>query len=99
MLAQDTPGIITRSVLDSAMILDVIAGPDDRDSTCVPPSSAGGAGVEGAVGNFTRSLLDASGKDGACSSVGLLEGVTVGIPKEFNVEELGELGRQGDLVD
>ena len=66
------------------MVLDVIAGPDSRDSTCLP--SGGGQG------GFASFLLDQCGRDqGAAAAAGSpLEGVTVGIPKEFNVEELGE---------
>ncbi|CAM9205011.1 unnamed protein product [Laminaria digitata] len=83
----DTVGILTRSVLDSAMVLDVIAGPDSRDSTCVP--SGGGQG------GLASALLDQCGRDqgGAAAAGSSLEGVTVGIPKEFNVEELGEAFR------
>eukprot|EP00904_Undaria_pinnatifida_P006887 jgi/Undpi1/3328/HiC_scaffold_15.g06701.m1 len=46
----DTVGVLTRSVLDSAMMLDVIAGPDTRDSTCVPSG--------GSQGGFASALLD-----------------------------------------
>ena len=78
LLLQDTPGILARSVLDSAMVLDVIAGPDAKDSTCLP---------HGCAGDFASGLLRNS-RD--CALGGWLEGVTIGIPKEFNVEELGK---------
>ncbi|CAM9362906.1 unnamed protein product [Ascophyllum nodosum] len=78
----DTPGILARSVLDSAMVLDVIAGPDAKDSTCLP---------HGCAGDFASGLLRNS-RD--CALGGWLEGVTVGIPKEFNVEEL-DAGARG----
>lgn len=81
---QDTPGVLARSVLDAAMVLDVIAGPDPKDSTCIPAGNRSSGG-----GNFASGLLAAAAaaKGSACP----LEGVTVGIPKEFNVEELGEM--------
>lgn len=90
---QDTIGILTRSVLDSAMVLDVIAGPDARDSTCVQSGAAGwplaGDSCEGdgRSGGLARALLDAG--DGG-SAAGTLDGVTVGIPIEFNVDGLRE---------
>lgn len=60
------------------MVLDVIAGPDANDSTCLPSGYPGG---------FALALLGGrwDGKLDGC-----LEGVTVGIPKDFNVKELGE---------
>ena len=65
------------------MVLDVIAGPDSRDSTCLP--SGGGQG------GFASALLDQCGRgQGRAATGSPLEGVTVGIPQEFNVEELGE---------
>lgn len=80
---QDTPGVLARSVLDAAMVLDVIVGPDSKDSTCIPAGSrSGGDG-------FASGLLDAAAA--AEGSAWPLEGVTVGIPKEFNVEELGKM--------
>lgn len=72
------------------MVLDVIAGADSRDSTCAPPGAGGwpiyGSG-DGGGGGLARALVDASRGDGAA---GILEGVTVGIPVEFNVEGLRE---------
>lgn len=59
------------------MVLDAIAGPDSRDSTCIRMNGAGY--------DFTSALLSEYGE--GCSS---LEGMTVGIPEEFNVKELGE---------
>ncbi|CAN0227739.1 unnamed protein product [Scytosiphon promiscuus] len=79
----DTPGVIARSVMDSAMVLDVIAGHDSRDSTCVP---AGSSSSSGGGGSFASNLLEAS--LAAAESSWPLKGVTVGIPREFNVEEL-----------
>ncbi|CAM9418205.1 unnamed protein product [Hapterophycus canaliculatus] len=83
----DTPGIIARSVLDSAMVLDVIAGPDSRDSTCIPPGSSNSSS-NGSSGGFASELLEASLVAAAAGSSWPLKGVTVGIPREFNVEEL-----------
>ncbi|CAM9694584.1 unnamed protein product [Pylaiella littoralis] len=80
----DTPGVLARSVLDAAMVLDVIVGPDSKDSTCIPAGSrSGGDG-------FASGLLDAA--VAAEGSAWPLEGATVGIPKEFNVEELADAG-------
>lgn len=84
---QDTPGILARTVLDSAMVLDIIAGPDSKDSTCIPSTSRGGGD-----GGFASGLLEAAA---APPSSGPLEGVTVGIPREFNAEELGETNVEG----
>lgn len=60
------------------MVLDVIAGPDANDSTCLPTGCPGGFALA-LLGDRWDGTLD-----------GCLEGVTVGIPKDFNVEELGE---------
>ncbi|CAN0361886.1 unnamed protein product, partial [Ectocarpus fasciculatus] len=78
----DTPGVLARSVLDAAMVLDVVAGPDSKDSTCIPYGKSSGGGG----GGFASDLHGAAAAAG--SSSWPLEGVTVGIPKEFNVEEL-----------
>ncbi|CBN78968.1 glutaminyl-tRNA synthase [Ectocarpus siliculosus] len=77
----DTPGVLARSILDAAMVLDVVAGPDSRDSTCIPAGKGRAGG-----GGFASDLLGAAAA--GSSSSWPLEGVTVGIPKEFNVEEL-----------
>lgn len=79
---QDTPGILARTVLDSAMVLDVIAGPDSKDSTCLPAGSRSGGG-----GGFASGLLGAAAAAGFSRP---LDGMTVGVPRDFNVEELGE---------
>lgn len=70
------------------MVLDVIAGPDSNDSTCIPSGSAGGS--ERGGGGFASALLGAGAQNEGGAIPGSLEGVTVGIPREFNVEELGE---------
>ena len=67
----DCPGILSRSVDDAAVVLDILAGPDTRDPTCIQddylPVSA---------------ELEAGGSR--------LEGMRVGVPVEFFVEELPE---------
>lgn len=73
----DTPGVLARTVLDAALVLDAIAGPDqDKDSTCsrdapLPPT-----------GGWAAELLQ---RAGAASS---LAGLRVGIPHEFRVQEM-----------
>ncbi|CAM9531099.1 unnamed protein product [Chrysoparadoxa australica] len=68
----DTVGILSRSVLDSAMMLDATAGSDPSDSTCTsqPPPLSG----------WASNLL----REGSSS----LEGITIGVPAEFCVSEL-----------
>lgn len=60
----DQAGPITRTVEDTAMILNAIAGPDPRDSTCL--------NVE--VPDYTQSLKND------------LNGLKIGVPKEYFVE-------------
>lgn len=68
------------------MVLDVIAGPDSKDSTCIPVGSSSNRGG----GGFAAGLLEGSLAADVTGSSWPLKGVTVGIPREFNVEELGE---------
>lgn len=75
------------------MVLDVVAGPDSKDSTCIPSTSRRSAGD--GDGGFASGLLSAAAA--ASGSSGPLEGVTVGIPREFNVEELGENAIEIDI--
>lgn len=72
----DTPGLLARCVKDVALLLDGTAGADDRDPTCAPvPSSPG--------------VYEAAVDSAACvSSSTCLRGLRVGIPEDFNVEEL-----------
>ncbi len=60
----DQAGPITKTVEDTAIILNSISGPDPRDSTCVNLS----------VPDYTQSLKDS------------LDGLKIGIPKEYFVE-------------
>lgn len=73
------------------MVLDVMAGPDSKDSTCIPAKNRSGGGG----GGFASGLLGAMAAAAAESSWPL-QGMTVGIPREFNVEELGEYCRAGN---
>lgn len=73
----DCPGILTRRVADAALMLDIIAGPDPRDSTCLaqphqPCLTA-------------QALLMEAGRMVAKRS---LQGVKIGVPAQFRVEEM-----------
>ncbi|CAM9288726.1 unnamed protein product, partial [Discosporangium mesarthrocarpum] len=95
--SMDTVGILARSVLDAAMVLDAIAGQDVRDSTCVPMAGAGaGARLKEGWGAYARGIVadpeclgqEQAGQGQGQGRGGRLRGVTVGIPEEFNVAEL-----------
>jgi aspartyl-tRNA(Asn)/glutamyl-tRNA(Gln) amidotransferase subunit A len=48
----DTPGVLARTVRDAGIVLDAMAGPDERDSTCIqqrPPPGGFMAGLEGGL--------------------------------------------------
>lgn len=62
----DQIGPITKDVTDAALLLNVVAGYDQRDSTSVPKE----------VPDFTQNLVQG------------LEGITVGIPREYFLEGL-----------
>ena len=62
----DQIGPITKDVRDAALLLNVIAGYDHRDSTSVPME----------VPDYEQSLVEG------------LEGITVGIPREYFIEGL-----------
>ncbi len=62
----DQIGPLTKDVRDAALLLNVIAGYDQRDSTSVPRE----------VPDYTQSLVEG------------LEGITVGIPREYFIEGL-----------
>jgi aspartyl-tRNA(Asn)/glutamyl-tRNA(Gln) amidotransferase subunit A len=74
----DTPGVLARSVWDAAAVLDAIAGPDGRDSTCAVEEV--GRPVEGWAAAV-------SSGDQAKAGV-LLKGLRVGVPREFRVMEM-----------
>eukprot|EP00696_Hemimastix_kukwesjijk_P013345 gnl/Hemi2/26710_TR8978_c0_g1_i1.p1 gnl/Hemi2/26710_TR8978_c0_g1~~gnl/Hemi2/26710_TR8978_c0_g1_i1.p1 ORF type:complete len:525 (+),score=63.01 gnl/Hemi2/26710_TR8978_c0_g1_i1:67-1641(+) len=74
----DTPGVLTRSVPDAALLLDAIVGPDFLDSTCIDDPSPR---RKDKSKSFSQSLA---------SSPSSLAGLTVGIPREYHVAELPE---------
>ena len=73
----DCPGILTRRVADAALILDTIAGPDPRDSTCLAQPHQPCL--------TSQALLMEAGRMVQQSS---LKGAKVGIPAEFRVDEM-----------
>lgn len=76
------------------MVLDAIAGPDSKDSTCIPAGSSGGPGE-----SFASALGGPCAQGTSGGVTGSLEGITVGIPREFNVKELGKMwkGQVGNV--
>ena len=50
-------GPITRTVADAALMLTVLAGPDDRDPYALPPTDTDyGDGLEDGIDPFRRSI-------------------------------------------
>jgi aspartyl-tRNA(Asn)/glutamyl-tRNA(Gln) amidotransferase subunit A len=70
----DTPGVIAKTVRDAALMLQVIAGPDEKDSTCLEAQ-------------YRPPLVDYVRELEQCKD---LRGIRIGIPKEYNVAELSE---------
>lgn len=69
----DCPGVLARTVGDAAVVLDAIAGPDPRDSTCLPTP------LPGPPDHYHQQTLDPTRP---------LQGVKVGLAAEFRVEEV-----------
>lgn len=69
----DCPGVLARTVGDAALVLDAVAGPDPRDSTCLPTP------VPGQGNYYHQQTLD---------PLKPLAGLRVGIAAEFQVEGL-----------
>ena len=94
----DTPGVLARSVEDSALVLDAIAGTDARDSTSQPGCHAQrwpGGGGEGRHAGFGFGFTAAARAGGAAEGGALpLEGLVVGVPEEYFVAEMPP-----DIVD
>eukprot|EP01104_Vermistella_antarctica_P017539 TRINITY_DN6228_c0_g1_i1.p1 TRINITY_DN6228_c0_g1~~TRINITY_DN6228_c0_g1_i1.p1 ORF type:complete len:609 (+),score=102.51 TRINITY_DN6228_c0_g1_i1:257-2083(+) len=78
----DTPGVLTRTVEDAALMLDVISGHDARESTSMKPPQSD---VE--TGGSLKYLSAA--REGASGVAGL----RVGVPKEYSVMEMSESAR------
>ena len=74
----DTPGILARTVEDSQIVLNVIDGGDDLDSTSWGPRSTSTTAIENENQNENENEIDAMD----------LLGVRVGIPLECHVAEL-----------
>lgn len=68
----DCPGVLARTVGDAALVLDAIAGPDPRDSTCLPTPVPGPG-----PNHYYQQTLDPARP---------LAGLRVGIAAEFSVE-------------
>ena len=74
----DTPGPITKTVEDAAIILQVMAGLDEKDSTTSPTPVPDYSAV---VGN-----ADVSVEASAESDPHSLQGIKLGLPKEYFIE-------------
>ena len=100
----DCPGVLAGDVRDAFALLSLLQGADPRDMTSLPANdrlaadhfghhprfsegSRGGGGADGGKGRQGGRRRGGGGGDGAEPS---LEGVTVGIPQEYRVEELTE---------
>ncbi len=70
----DSVGVLAKDVEDAALLLNVIAGPDPKDSTSMPDAAP----------DFAAALNGA--RDGALD--GSLAGVRVGLPQEYFVDGL-----------
>ena len=81
----DTPGVLARTVLDSALVLDAIAGPDAMDSTAQPLHAAGAGGF-----GFAAAAREGGGGGGggAAGDGQPLAGLVVGVPDEYFVAEM-----------
>eukprot|EP01100_Stratorugosa_tubuloviscum_P012214 TRINITY_DN5692_c0_g1_i3.p1 TRINITY_DN5692_c0_g1~~TRINITY_DN5692_c0_g1_i3.p1 ORF type:complete len:314 (+),score=143.50 TRINITY_DN5692_c0_g1_i3:627-1568(+) len=79
----DTPGIFTRSVTDTTLVYDSMVGRDFNDSTSIDAN-------ENCSNSFDHlELFKSKYKKGSG-----LKGVKIGIPIEFNVEELSNTMRE-----
>jgi aspartyl-tRNA(Asn)/glutamyl-tRNA(Gln) amidotransferase subunit A len=74
----DCPGVLTRTVADAALVLDVVAGRDPLDSTCLEQPHRP---------CFDRTMEAAASSRAAGLAVSL-RGLKVGIPAEFAIQEL-----------
>mmetsp|Transcript_756 Transcript_756/g.926 ORF Transcript_756/g.926 Transcript_756/m.926 type:complete len:395 (+) Transcript_756:135-1319(+) len=72
----DTPGILASNVQNASLVLDIIAGPDERDSTSFPQDYV----LHQNELKLTESIKNKTN----------LEGVRIGLPVEFFVDELPE---------
>ena len=71
----DQVGVLTRTVADAAVLLDVIGGSDPLDSTCASSPSAG-ARSAAAHGNTTDLPSDVAARTDAAQ-------VSIGVPREY----------------
>lgn len=92
-LSQDTSGVLARTVTDAAIVLGMIAGPDDRDEAT--------AASEGKVEDYA-SALDASALQGARLGIARNAGFTGYSPEtdalfDLTIEALKALG--AEIID
>ena len=91
--SMDTPGIITKSVIDSALVYDSIACYDHDDPTSIETKDKKSA-TELILGSSTKGKTitpeDISRMIVRSNGAMSLKHVTVGVPKEFILEELND---------
>eukprot|EP00823_Brevimastigomonas_motovehiculus_P008855 TRINITY_DN830_c0_g1_i1.p1 TRINITY_DN830_c0_g1~~TRINITY_DN830_c0_g1_i1.p1 ORF type:complete len:630 (-),score=166.92 TRINITY_DN830_c0_g1_i1:148-2037(-) len=89
----DTVGILSQAVEDSRILLEILEGRDEKDSTSLPISSFHRrSSVSSSSLSSASASASSSSSQPSCSlsSSSSLKGVRIGIPKEYNVEELSE---------
>lgn len=93
----DTVGVLTRSVRDAAVLYATAAGHNPRDDTSMrqPSAVASGSGGSSALSEAAAALLEPPAVWSADSNAAVrhssskpLEGLRVGIPREYYVSEL-----------
>jgi len=90
--SMDTIGIITKSVIDSALVYDTIVSSDPQDPTSIASSSSSASEIilGSPIKDKTFTSDDISQMIKKSNNLISLKDVTIGIPKEFILDELND---------